>query len=72
MSSHTAVASVETMPPFFRVLDVAQRLQVSRATLYRLMASGAIESVRVGRCRRIPRAAVVDFESRLAGGDLTA
>lgn len=36
------------------VADVCERTQLSRATVYRLLASGAIESVRIGRSRRIP------------------
>lgn len=43
----------------------ARALGVSRARLYELLASGEIESVRIGRSRRIPRQALEAFVERL-------
>jgi excisionase family DNA binding protein len=34
--------------------EAAQALGVSRSTLYVLLSSGALPSVRIGTCRRIP------------------
>jgi len=47
--------------------EAAQALGVGRTTLFRLLASGAVGSVRIGNCRRIPcsslRAYVVRLEA---------
>jgi excisionase family DNA binding protein len=40
-------------------------LCIGRTKLYELLASGEIESVRLGSCRRIPMRALEDFVSRL-------
>src|SRR4051812_5089972 len=45
--------------------QAAQRLSVSRATLYRLMRNGELASVRIGRSRRVTPAALDDFVQRL-------
>lgn len=34
--------------------EAARLLSVGRTTIYELMASGALASVHIGRCRRIP------------------
>ena len=43
----------------------AERLDVSRTTVYALLASGELESVRIGRSRRIPVQAVEGYVARL-------
>jgi excisionase family DNA binding protein len=43
------------------VLDVARVLKVGRNTVYVLMYSGALESVKIGACRRIRRAALREY-----------
>ena len=35
--------------------QVAEVLMISRSTVYDLVGSGIIPSVKIGRCRRIPR-----------------
>lgn len=47
--------------------EAAELLGVGRTTIYELMNSGDIESVRIGRARRIPSAALLDFVARLRG-----
>ncbi len=47
--------------------EAAEQLGVSRTTLYELLNAGRIESVRIGRARRIPRAALVAYVDRLRG-----
>ena len=47
----------------------AEQLSISRAQLYVLLASGAIDSVTIGRARRIPFAAVEKFVRRLQVGE---
>jgi excisionase family DNA binding protein len=40
-------------PLLLKVEDAARLLKLSRAATYRLVASGALPSVRIGGCRRI-------------------
>lgn len=35
--------------------ETAQALGIGRSKVYELMATGALASVRIGRCRRVPR-----------------
>jgi len=45
--------------------DAAQRLAMGRSRFYELMQAGEIESVRIGRSRRIPVDALKDYVDRL-------
>jgi excisionase family DNA binding protein len=36
------------------VEEAADRLRIGRTTMYALVSSGAVESVKVGRLRRVP------------------
>lgn len=47
------------------VEDAAERLALSRTRLYRLIKTGEIASVRVGRLRRVPVEALTAFTARL-------
>lgn len=51
------------MPRLLTVPEAMAQLNVSRWTLYNLIRSGELESVTIGRCRRIPAAALDDFIS---------
>lgn len=42
----------------------ADRLAVSRTTMFALLKSGAIESVQLGRLRRIPATAIDEYIER--------
>ena len=44
--------------PFLTVAEVAARMRVSKMTVYRLVHSGELEAVRVGRSFRVPEPAV--------------
>ena len=46
------------------VAEVAKMLHVARTTVYGLMARGVLQYVKIGKARRIPRAAVRDFVNR--------
>ena len=46
------------LPELLRVPDAARLLKVSRSKIYELLASGELESVLIGGCRRIPTAAI--------------
>lgn len=43
----------------------AERLDVGRTTIYDLMKSGELESVSIGRSRRIPADALIAYVERL-------
>jgi excisionase family DNA binding protein len=49
--------------------EAADLLGVSRSTVYELLNSGDIESVHIGRARRIPAASLHAFVNRLRGLD---
>ena len=43
----------------------AERLSLAESTLYQLLTSGQIESVKIGRARRVPIDALTAYISRL-------
>ena len=47
------------------VVDAARRLEVSRSLMYELLAAGEIDSVHVGRLRRVPVDALTSYVARL-------
>ncbi len=51
----------------YRPEDAARVLDIGRSTLFELLAEGHLASVQIGRSRRIPRAALEDYVSRLTG-----
>ncbi|PXY31115.1 helix-turn-helix domain-containing protein [Prauserella muralis] len=51
--------------------EAAERLGIGRTLIYRLIRHGEIESVRIGRLRRIPATAVHDYATRLINGTAT-
>ncbi|NUS86296.1 MAG: helix-turn-helix domain-containing protein [Streptomyces sp.] len=59
--------STATAAPVDRLLytpeQAAEALAIGRSTLYELMAAGALNYIKLGRCRRIRRA---DLESYVA------
>ena len=46
---------------FLTVAEVAELMRVSKMTVYRLVHSGEIPAVRVGRSFRVPEKAVHDY-----------
>ena len=51
-----------------RVEEAAARLGIGRSLMYRLVLSGEVESVHVGRLRRIPAECLVEHVARLRAG----
>jgi excisionase family DNA binding protein len=49
------------------VEEAAELLGIGRTLMYALVAAGEVESVRIGRLRRIPRDALVVYVDRLRG-----
>jgi excisionase family DNA binding protein len=47
--------------------EAARRLSVGRTTIYELMSSGELQSVNIGRCRRVPVSSLSSFVNRLIG-----
>ncbi len=45
--------------------EVAEYLGIGRSKVYELMRDGTLESIRIGACRRVPRAAVEAYVERL-------
>lgn len=62
-----AARTARTMPE--RVLltpeEAGEQLGVGRTTVYALMKSGDLESVQIGRLRRIPASAIQDYATSL-------
>ncbi|MCX5227544.1 helix-turn-helix domain-containing protein [Streptomyces sp. NBC_00233] len=48
-----------------KVEEAARRLQIGRTLCYRLIRTGELEAVPVGRLRRVPAAAVTEFAAKL-------
>jgi excisionase family DNA binding protein len=45
--------------------EATELLGISRSKLYELLRAGTIESVKIGDCRRVPRAALDEYVERL-------
>ena len=48
------------------VEQAAESIGIGRTTMFALLKSGEVESVRVGRLRRIPVTAIDDYLAKLA------
>ncbi len=59
MTSHTSGDISEVK--FLTVAEVAAVMRVSKMTVYRLVHSGELEAVRVGRSFRVPENAVNEY-----------
>ena len=49
----------------FTAEETAKVLGIGRSKVYELLRAGVIQSVRIGACRRIPAAAIIDYVERL-------
>ncbi len=45
--------------------EAAEHLSIGRSKVYELMRLGQLRSVKIGGCRRIPRAALIDLVANL-------
>lgn len=57
--------ATSSLPLVLTVEEAAQRLGIGRTVMYALVSSGAVESVRIGRLRRVPADALVTFLDEL-------
>lgn len=55
------------MEKMLTVAEAAKALQVSLRTVYNLLESGALRSVRIGRAWRVPESALAEFVERGGG-----
>lgn len=64
---------MEEPPPLMllTISEAAVRMSVGRSTLYKLVMSGEIPSIKIGKARRIPLTALQDYVSKLVeeGGE---
>jgi DNA binding domain, excisionase family len=51
--------------------EAAERLAIGRTAVFALIKSGELESVRLGRLRRIPATAVDTYVQRLIANQIT-
>ena len=58
---NTTVQFSENLPMTFRVQDLMSILGIGRNTAYRLVRSGEIRSIKIGRQIRIPRQVLMDY-----------
>lgn len=60
------------MPPdplLYTLPEAAAALRIGKSKMFQLIADGTIQSVQIGRSRRIPRAALEQYVTNLAEGD---
>lgn len=58
----------DVMPPLLlTVRQAARELGLSRSTIYSLISTGELASIKIGRSRRIPWEAVVAFVATYRG-----
>lgn len=62
---HSPVSVQERLPLLLTVEQAAERLGIGRTKLYELVSKGEVESVPVGRLRRIPAECLDEFIARL-------
>lgn len=57
-------------PDLLTVEEAAKRLRIGRTSMYRLVSTGDVETVKVGRLRRVPPECLAEYVARLrsAGG----
>lgn len=54
------------------VEEAARRLRIGRTLCFRLIGTGELESVPVGRLRRVPAAAIPEYVNRLRAANKPA
>ncbi len=52
-------------PLLYKPEEAAARLNISRSKLFLLIQGGEIETVQIGRSRRVPAEALADYVARL-------
>lgn len=65
VSPDAKVTIADPLPLVLTIEEAARRLGVGRTVMFGLVRSGAVESVRIGRLRRVPSDALVTFLAEL-------
>ncbi|MEU7902175.1 helix-turn-helix domain-containing protein [Actinoplanes sp. NPDC049118] len=55
----------DVIPLVLTIEEAAHRLGIGRTLMYALVSSGEIESVTIGRLRRIPADCITEYVNRL-------
>jgi excisionase family DNA binding protein len=63
MSTSTGPQRLDGVEPVFHVNELAQHLDITRQTAYRMIRDGEIRSIRIGRAVRIPESAIAEYLS---------
>ncbi len=63
--SAPAIQRSESAPLLYKPESAAEALGIGRSKLFELIAEGKIETVQIGRSRRVPVQALEDFVARL-------
>ncbi|MGX1548930.1 excisionase family DNA-binding protein [Streptomyces adustus] len=71
-ASDLSAAAEDSALVLLTVEEAARRLRIGRTTCFRLVSSGELESVTVGRLRRVPVDALPVFVAKLRGSELAA
>lgn len=50
----------------YSVVEAAEVLSLSRSKVYELLAANTLQSVKIGRSRRIPHSALTDYVASLS------
>ena len=64
-TTHRDIERAATAVLLLTVEEAAQRLSIGRTTMYSLVSTGAIESVTIGRLRRVPSESLEKYVSSL-------
>lgn len=64
---HQAPPEPRSLPErvLLTVEEAAEQLGIGRTLMYQLVRTGEVESVRIGRLRRVPTVAIHDYTARL-------
>ncbi len=73
MSLPAVLTTTGDSPPLMHTPEGgARQLGISRAQMFTLLAAGEIESVKIGRLRRIPHTALIAYVERLQAERVSA
>ena len=67
MSTYTSLPTyVSQQRLLYSVVEAAEVLSLSRSKVYELLAANTLQSVKIGRSRRIPHSALTDYVASLS------
>ncbi|CAL9479215.1 excisionase family DNA-binding protein [Streptomyces fradiae] len=71
-ATHEVDTTQDTTLALLTVEEAARRLRIGRTLCFRLIATGELESVPIGRLRRVPAAAIPEYVNRLRAANKRA